>query len=851
MLLYFYMTTSVQRLRRLFAPSHYTLHINLTEVQKRRFSGSVTILGDLQQDATAILLHAKQLEITLVTIDDQPAVASHGENNELTVTSNQPLAKGTHKLQLEFTGTITDPMHGLYPCYFTINGEQKELFATQFESHHAREVFPCIDEPAAKASIDLTLTTRPHITTLANTPVTSKHIVDDTLVTTFGTTPKMSTYLLAFVVGELDYREATTTNGVTVRAYATPDKVAQTQFAVDFAAKVLDFYDEYFDLPYPLQKCDMVALPDFSSGAMENWGLVTYREACLLVDEGNTPADTKQYVATVIAHELAHQWFGNLVTMEWWDDLWLNESFANWMEHVAVSHFYPDWQMWEQFGASEQLSAFTRDGLATVQAVQQHVHHPDEIRSMFDGAIVYAKGACLIRMLHEYLGADVFRNGLRLYMERHQYDNTQTTDLWAALSEVSGKNVTEFMQPWVEQPGHPVVNVAIDDGHATLTQRRFYADPEMTSKKDETLWPVPLLSDAIPDTEILSQASTRVVAQPDSLGLINVGGTGFYHVHYTAEHLANIAKAVANNELTPVDRQRLLIDALALTRAGLEKTTNTLALLANYSKEENYSVWLAMASIIGTLKVLVADDHELKTHLRRYTGNLARQEFTRLGWQPIKNESYFDELLRPIVIGCMAYAKDPAVIAHSLHLYDAAQKPEDIPADVRSIVYSVAVRERGEPAFTRLLGWYKETTSAEERLNLCAGITSMKEEALVKKALALIPTKTVKLQDTAYWFVYIMRNPHGRDLAWEWMKDNWQWIYDNFNSDMHYTDFPRYASGGFSTREQLAEYKEYFTPKLNEPSIARTIRQGFEEIAVRAAWRERDLAEISAFLKKI
>ncbi|MGH7196556.1 MAG: M1 family metallopeptidase [Candidatus Saccharimonadales bacterium] len=843
-------STTVQRLLPQFAPGHYDLTINLTKREKRQFSGEVTITGTLQKAGKQITLHAHELTVESVQIDGHDATFKIGQDDELILTTARELASGEHEIHLAFSGTITDPMHGLYPCYFKLDGKEKELLATQFESHHAREVFPCIDEPSAKATFDLTLITEKDVTTLANTPVAQQKEDGNQLTTTFDRTPKMSTYLLAFVVGELGYTETTNEHGVKIRVYATPDKIEQTRFSLDLAAKALDFYDDYFDNPYPLKKCDMVALPDFSSGAMENWGLITYRESCLLVDPENTATDTKQFIATVVCHELAHQWFGNLVTMAWWDDLWLNESFANWMEHHAVNHFFPEWQMWEQFSSTEKQMALTRDGLASVQSVQQHVSHPEEIRSLFDSAIVYAKGSCLIRMLHEYLGDITFRDGLRVYMQRHKYGNTETTDLWNTLSEASGKDVASFMQPWVHQSGHPVVTVGASDSTAVLHQRRFYASPTEAKPHDPTAWPVPLLSESI-GQDVMSELTVTVpVAHTDAPFMLNKGYTGFYHTRYDTEQLAHLAKAVSQAQVAATDRQGLLIDNLALTRAGLLKTTELFNLLAHYHNEPSYAVWLSMTSVIGALKVLVNEDPVLKPHLQKYVERLAKEEFHRLGWDKKPGESYFDELLRPNIIGLMAYAETPEVVSHSLKLFDEAKSPQEIPADLRGIVYTVAVRERGQSAFGRQLAWYKETASAEERINLCAGLTSMRDENLANQATELLTTRTVKLQDLGYWFAYLMRNSHARKATWEWMHANWSWIQKNFSADMHYTDFPRYSAAAFSTREQLAEYKKFFEPKQKEPALARTITQGIEDIEVRMLWRERDITGIADYLQK-
>lgn len=830
-------------------PAHYTVNLNLSQRQKRTFTGSVTITGDLTRTAEHITLHAKDLTITKATVNNLTAKVTTGDDDEIVLATGHDLPKGTYNLAIEFTGAITDPMHGIYPCYFTQDGQPKELLMSQFESHFAREAFPCVDEPAAKATFQLTLVTEPNITVVGNTPVHSATEENNTLTTTFEETPKMSTYLLAFVAGDLTYKQTTNKNGVKVRVYATPAHANELGFALHHAAKVLDYYDDYFGTPYPLAKCDLVACPDFAAGAMENWGLITFREAALLVDEHDTPADTRQHVAEVIGHELAHQWFGNLVTMQWWDDLWLNESFANWMEYHSTAHFYPEWQMWEQYSATEQQYAFTRDGLASVQSVQQRINHPDEIATLFDPAIVYAKGGSLIRMLNQYLGADTFREGLRIYMKRHAYSNTTTSDLWHALAEASGKDVEHFMADWISKPGHPVVHYQLHDGHATITQQRFFANPTQ-AKKDGTLWPIPLLSSTLPDLQLLSAKKAEAVVTKGDHHLLNEGGTGFYHVRYDAKNLANLAHAVGEGKLDTTDRQRLLMDSVALNRAGLEPTIDTLRLLSHYSQESNYAVWLGINGAVGALRTIINDDPAYKPDLQRFIANLSRSEFERLGWQAAKNEPHFDSLLRPFVIGNLVYAEDASVVKHCLDLFEAAKKPEDIASDIRSIVYSAAVREHGQAATEKLVRWYKTTLSADERINIVAGLSSIRDEKVAKKLLALITTKTVKLQDSFYWFIYFMRNRYARKVTWQWMQDNWDWILQQFGGDKDYNYFPKYASSTFSTREELADFRAFFGPKIKEPALTRTIEQSIEDIEVRILWRERDLVAVTDFLKK-
>ena len=511
---------TVPRLYETFQPSHYDLKLDL-EREKRTYSGTVTIDGKQVAEGD-IALHAKGLEITKATVGETPVAFSIDADGDMVVLNTKELGLGEVSLYLEFHGTITDPMHGLYPCYYEHDGAKKELLATQFESHHAREVFPCIDEPEAKATFDLTLTTEGDVSVLSNMPVREQSSSSDKLTTSFDTTPRMSVYLLAFVVGELQSKSTTTNGGVTVTTWATKAQPADSlDFGLDVAKRSIEFFDDYFGVPYPLPKADHVALPDFSSGAMENWGLITYREICMLA-EASTAISSKQYVATVIAHETSHQWFGNLVTMKWWDDLWLNESFATMMEYVCVDALFPSWKIWTTFATQESLSALRRDYLPGVQAIKTEVNHPDEISTLFDPSIVYAKGARVLAMLRAYVGEEAFRTGLSDYFKTHAYQNTTGTDLWKSLSTTAGEDIDAFMKPWLEQSGMPVVTIKRNGDQLELEQKRFVI-PAATS---DATWPIPLHGTAASIPKLLNAPhATSKLTDNDDLLLLNHNAT--------------------------------------------------------------------------------------------------------------------------------------------------------------------------------------------------------------------------------------------------------------------------------------------------------------------------------------
>ena len=495
---------TVEHLIEKFVPENYNIFLDINR-QEKFFSGNVAINGEALDNV--ISFHQKDLMIHSVLLDNNE-LTYHIDNENEAVRIELP-ETGSMTLVLEFSGKITDNMTGIYPSYYTVENVKKEIISTQFESHFAREVFPSIDEPEAKATFDLALKfdQEEGDIALSNMPEINANRRQETGVWTFETTPRMSSYLLAFALGNLHGKTAYTKGGTEVGVFATcAHNIDSVDFALDIAVRVIDFYEDYYGIKYPIAQAYHVALPDFSAGAMENWGLITYREVYLLVDENST-VSSRQQVALVVAHELAHQWFGNLVTMKWWDDLWLNESFANMMEYVAIDAIEPNWHIFEDFQTSGVPHALKRDATDGVQSVHVAVNHPDEINTLFDAAIVYAKGSRLMHMLRRWLGDKVFAAGLKLYFEKHQYNNTVGRDLWNALSTASGKDVASFMDAWLEQPGYPLVTLKLEGDSLQLSQKQFFIGEY---EDQDRLWPIPLNSNWSGLPEILSEKTIEI-----------------------------------------------------------------------------------------------------------------------------------------------------------------------------------------------------------------------------------------------------------------------------------------------------------------------------------------------------
>lgn len=867
------MSKKVTQLASSFQPEHYDLTLDIDKTNLT-FQGNVTISGKkINRPSQRITLHQKDLKITKATITKTDKkkqeinipvsrIMHHKSYDEVRLRTDEMLYPGAYRIEVSFKGAITEPMNGLYPCRFKHDGTDKTLLATQFESHHAREVFPCIDEPAAKATFQLTTRTDYDETILSNTPVASETNGEGQRITTFEKTPVMSTYLLALAIGDVGYKEATTKHDVTIRAYATPDNVEFVQFALDVAVGCLEFYTEYFGIDYPLNKLDMIALPDFASGAMENWGLITYREQTLLVDPDHSTLSTKQYVAMVVAHELAHQWFGNLVTMQWWTDLWLNEGFASWIEYMAVDTLFPEWEMWTQFIATEQQQALRLDTLQNTHPVEVPIKHPDEIRTIFD-AISYSKGASLIHMLHDYLGADDFRAGLQYYLRTHSYRNTTTDNLWQALEDSSGKPVRDFMSQWTAQSGYPLVSVADKDDCTTLAQQLFTTDPTIAEASD-SLWPVPLLSTQL--TEATLTTSNSEPKKPLPLDAkINQGQSGFYRVQYSAARMKQLRDSLSEQSLSATDRIGLIADAFEAAKYGYGDSVEAAKLLDALQPEDNYAVWEIISGWLGSMK-LVMDSEPLRETLKPYTRQLVADQLKRLGWERRDDDSHFDRLLRPTIINMAANADEAWVVDrchelfYAIHDIEGMQKdlltvsPRKelkrglVDPDLRGAVFGAVARHGDQTTFDALVHLHHTSHLTEEKTTLAAAITGFKQPEIIEQALGMIQGEHVRLQDATYWIAYSLMNRHAKERTWQWLKDNWQWLDEKLGTDLSFYRMPLYVARVFSRADIKRDYEAFFDARMT-PGLERSYKQGLEMLDWQTRWRERDSQRLTEYFQ--
>lgn len=829
-----------------FVPEHYDLFLDLNRADKT-FSGKVAITGEAK--TSKISLHQKDLTVEAVEVAGQARPFTLDKDNEALYIKLE--AAGSVVVTITYTGKITDNMTGIYPSYYTVDGVKKEIISTQFESHFAREAFPSVDEPEAKATFDLALKfdQAEGELALSNMPEIDVENRKATGVWKFETTPRMSSYLLAFAVGDMQGITAKTKNGTLVGVYATKaHPESNLEFALDIAVRCIEFYEEYYGVKYPIPQSLHVALPDFSAGAMENWGLVTYREIYLLVDENST-ALSRQTVALVVAHELAHQWFGNLVTMKWWDDLWLNESFANMMEYVSVDAIEPSWKIFEDFQTSGVPYALKRDATDGVQSVHVEVKHPDEINTLFDGAIVYAKGSRLMHMLRRWLGDDAFRKGLGAYFEKHQYGNTIGRDLWDALSQASGRDVAAFMDAWLEQPGYPVVTAKVENDSLILTQKQFFIGEHEDKGR---LWPVPLNSNwqGLPDTltterlEIPNYAA--LAAQNEGALRLNTENTA----HYITDYQGELLDALLNNlsSLDNISKLQIVQERRLLAESGKISYADLLPVISKLANETSYMVVSAVSQVLEGLNRFVDEGSQTEEDYKTLLKILSQNNFDRLGFEKQEGESDEDEMVRQLIVGNMIKADDETAKTQASQIFDRYRDNlEKLPAAIRLQVLVNQIKHHESKELTKLyLDLYVASNDGSFKNALSTALSYTKNKETLDELLATWKDKfTVKPQDLSAWYARFLSRDFTQEAVWTWARENWDWIKAALGGDMSFDNFVISPAVVFKTEERLAEYKAFFEPQLDDMAISRNISMGIKEIAARVELvnREKEAVE--------
>ncbi|XP_031826671.1 puromycin-sensitive aminopeptidase isoform X2 [Nomia melanderi] len=862
-------TTEKQPFRRLptdVLPYHYDIVLS-PNLKTFIFDGKENVDIDVKKSTDIVILNSLDIDIKNVSFHGEDGLIISTKKIDISVSEETatfvfneklPLGKSGH-LSLQFSGEINDKMKGLYRSKYT--GQNKWCAVTYLCPTSARTVFPCWDEPSLKAtfSIQLILPKDESLVGLSNMPVLRKETNDSTDTLVFETTPIMSTYLVAVVVGEFDYIEDKSTDGVLVRVYTPKSKKEQGQFALETAVKVLPYYKTYFGIAYPLPKIDLIAIADFSSGAMENWGLVTYRETCLLVDPQNTSALRKQWIALVVAHELAHQWFGNLVTMEWWTHLWLNEGYASFVEFLCVAHLFPEYDIWTQFVTDTYIGALELDALKNSHPIEVPVGHPSEIDEIFD-EISYNKGACVIRMLHAYIGDDDFRKGMYLYLKMHSYANAETGDLWDALEAASKKNVRRVMSTWTEQQGFPVVRVQHrqegKDRILSLSQERFLAGGAEDTGNSVWMIPISVSTSKDPEkcvlTDLLDEKTKEFRIEDvseDSWVKINPGTIGFYRTYYSQDALSLLLPAVKNRTLPPLDRLGLLDDLFAVAQAGRASTVEVLHLMHAFQQENNYTVWSSIDNALRKIGFLLSHLDRLDS-FKAFGRNLMRDISNELGWEPKPNESHCDTLLRSLVLDRMAALNDTNTIEEAKKRFDLHVSGKTLlAADLRSPVYRAVLSNGNNEIYQTMLELYREADLHEEKDRILRALGAIKDETLLAEILEFAMSDEVRAQDAVYAIMSVSMTYKGRLMAWDFIKKNWQTLRDRYGGGFLMSRLVKIVTENFVTEEQAKEVEDFFKDHPT-PGTERTVQQSVESIRLNVAWLARDLDSIKEFLDK-
>ena len=845
-------------------PSKYRMTLQ-PDLGTFTFTGEQTIDVDILVPTARIMLNAAELEISEVSLRRNGASLSASsisldeDTETATLDFGRTLAQGPAQIDMKFKGILNDRLVGFYRSeYQDTEGQTRHLATTQFEATDARRAFPCWDEPAQKAVFDVTLVFDDSLQAVSNTPIVEETVPAPGLRSVrFGETPIMSTYLLAFVVGDIVSVEEDAADGTTVGVWTTRGKENQAAFALDTSVKLLGYFNEYFGIPYPLPKLDHIAIPDFAAGAMENWGCVTYRETALLVDPENSSAGTRQRVAEVVAHEMAHMWFGDLVTMEWWDDLWLNESFASWMGTKAVDWLFPDWEMWTQFVNMDTNRALSLDGLKNSHPIEQEVKNPAEVSQLFD-AISYSKGGSVLRMLENFLTPDVFQKGLYRYLKANEYGNARTQDLWAALEEESGLPVTSIMDSWVKQTGYPVLRIESDrssDGvQVSVSQERFVYDHLLGEEEpNPEVWQVPVSVSAPGDAaaSTVMEGREAVITVPaarpsEDWYKVNADQTGFYRVNYTSDDWQRLAPAIRARELPATDRLGIQNDAYALSRAGLLPVTQFLELAGSYAGETDASVWSDLASNLRDIEQLIAGE-DVHPAYQRFGRELFGPAARRAGWTPRPEDGHLDSLLRSTVLGQSGSYGDEETLSQASDLFrQYLENPEAVHPDLRGIVFSLAAQAGDRTTYDQLWELEERTSMQEEKVRLLLAMSRFQDVGLLNETLASSLGQRVRSQDTITVVAGVAANPIGREPAWEFVKSNWA-EFDR-----------RYGGGGFglmrlvsivnsfTTEERMADVEKFFTDNP-APAAERTIRQALERMRLNIRWLEQNRGALNSW----
>ncbi|OAA37654.1 Peptidase M1, alanine aminopeptidase/leukotriene A4 hydrolase [Metarhizium rileyi] len=866
-------------------PVHYNVSLRDLEFKNWTYQGTVTIDSEIVKPTKEIVLNTLEIKLTnaKVVVDHTKSSQSIQSTNfsyneraqRVTITFDQelPVSKKA-SVVIGFEGIMNNEMAGFYRSKYkpTVtpsksvprDDEWHYMFSTQFESCDARRAFPCFDEPNLKATFDFEVEIPTDQVALSNMPVKeTKPTKDGWNMVSFETSPVMSTYLLAWAVGDFEYIEQLTDrryNGeqIPVRVYTTRGLKEQGQWALQHAPKIIDFFSEIFDIDYPLPKSDLLAVHEFTHGAMENWGLVTYRTTQVLFDEKTSDARFKNAVAYVVAHELAHQWFGNLVTMDWWDELWLNEGFATWVGWHAVDHLHPDWQVWAQFVNEGMEAAFRLDGIRASHPIHVPVRDALDVNQIFD-SISYLKGCSAIRMLANHLGVETFLKGVSNYLKAHAYGNAKTKALWDALAEASGKDVNALMGPWISKIGHPVITVAEEPGQISIKQSRFLSTGDVKPEDDTTTWWVPLglegkKGEPGVNTMSLFNKEETIRDIDDEFYKLNSGATGFYRVNYPPARLAKLSTQL--DKLSTEDKIAIIGSTADLAFAGNSTTAALLTFLEGFGQETHPLVWTQVLDSIGSVKSVFNEDKEIKKGLENFALKLISDKVKEVGWDAAENEEYLTTMLRKRIIGVAVASGHTEAEKEALDRFNAWHENAEanpLPPSLRLPVWRTAVKKDTARAVEIIKSEWFNTKSIDGKLICLSALSAPDEEQILKEHIvpfnfnASPPSNAVNAADMHVLGMGLAGNPVGRQVQWTFMKANWDACVAKLGNPIVVDRFMRVSLGGFTDASAVDDIEQFFKEK-DTKSFDRTLETVKDKIRGRAAYKQRDSAALKEWL---
>ncbi|XP_023649534.2 glutamyl aminopeptidase-like isoform X1 [Paramormyrops kingsleyae] len=859
-------------------PEHYDLHME-PDLEADSYTGTVSVTVRITSPTRHLWLHIRETfvrsppRLQKTSPSSQSDVALRGcfefkpqeyvvveAADELPVTGPDEY----YVLTLDFQGWLNGSLVGFYRTTYQENGVTKKIAATDHEPTDARKSFPCFDEPNRKATFTISITHDRAYSALSNMPVQkTEEVPGNKIKSSFEKSVPMSTYLVCFAVHQFVSVERNSSRGIPLRIYAQPLQINTANYAADTTKIIFDYFETYFNMKYSMPKLDKIAIPDFGTGAMENWGLITYREANLLYDEKDSSSYNKQRVASVIAHELVHQWFGNIVTMDWWDDLWLNEGFASFFEYVGVNIAEPTWEMRDIMLIDDVLPVMVDDALLSSHPIIVNVSSPAEITSVFDG-ISYSKGASILRMLEDLMGYDIFRQGCQQYLQDFKFKNAKTSDFWATLAKVSGLPVADIMDTWTKQMGYPVVDVTIVGTQATLTQQRFLLDPNVDPSQPPVplsyKWTIPIKWEATDskkyDSTIFDKANTDLIlpdyTNADGLIKLNKGHMGFYRTNYNSNIWDSVNQYLTTNHsvFTAVDRCGYIDDIFALARADVVDYGAAFNLTKYLSSEKDYIVWARVASSISYLQDMLMDDDDLYPKFQKHFRDQVLTVVRELGWTD--TGSQIERLLRETVLGIACAMGDEESLNMSSTLFTQWLNDKiSLGVNLRLLVYRYGMKNLGDEAsWTKMFDLYQKATLAQEKEKLLYGLASVENVSLLDQLLeATKDEKIIRSQDVFTVIRYISLNKYGKTMAWDWVILNWEYLVNRYTiNDRNLGRLVARITPTYNTELQLWQMQKFFQQYPEAGAGESSRLQAVETVRSNIDWVKRNKAEINHWL---